>query len=86
MVEWGGKKKERRRIFIEREKCNFCGRSITNPKVNHLVKSPLSDDLYICDLCINICSELVNSCETKNNQTTKKRKINSFFVIFYILN
>src|SRR5574344_253690 len=48
--------------------CSFCGRS--QPDVNKFIASP-SGDAFICDECIALCGDIINSGSLPKQSTHK---------------
>lgn len=51
--------------FNDEVRCSFCGRS--EKEVDHLIAGP--HDVYICDMCIEVCNNELGSAVTKSRLT-----------------
>ena len=47
--------------------CSFCKKPQT--QVNRLIAGP--DQVFICDICVNLCSDMLSNTNTKNKNLKK---------------
>ena len=66
----GKKRSMPSRFFEDRIRCSFCNK--TENQVNKMVSAP--NGLYICDLCVDICAEIIEKELEEENAARELRQ------------
>ena len=67
--------------YEEIVRCSFCNK--TQDQVRKLIAGPKGKNVYICDECIDICSEIIEE-EKRMELTAQKKPVNCLYLLLLL--